>query len=148
MTKYPVKQRLRSRIFSATFSVVALAAWLLASNHCAIGGLAPKPASAADHSHCGGSQEAPADQEKRSDCDGSKCCKSLSAPTLGFAKNLVTFDTALFATTDYLANALPSLGATHDDVICELDTGPPERPSFAESVLQRSILAHAPPISA
>ncbi len=148
MTKYLVKQRLRSRIFSATFSVVALAAWLLASNHCAIGGLAPKQTAAADHSHCGGSQEAPADEEKGRDCDGSKCCKSLSAPTLAFAKSVITFDAALFTTTDYLSNALPSFGALHDDRICELDTGPPERSSFAESVLQRSILAHAPPVSA
>ena len=148
MTKYPVKQRLRSRIFSATFSVVALAAWLLASNHCAIGGLAPEPAEAADHSHCGGSKEAPAEEEKDRGCDGSKCCKSLSAPTLAFAKSLVTFDTALVATTDYLSNALASINASHEDPICELDTGPPERTSFAESVLQRSILAHAPPASA
>jgi len=29
----------------------------------------------------------------------------------------------------------------------ELDTGPPFAGSFAESVLQRSILAHAPPFS-
>ena len=29
----------------------------------------------------------------------------------------------------------------------ELDTGPPFARSFAESVLQRSILAHAPPVS-
>ena len=29
----------------------------------------------------------------------------------------------------------------------ELDTGPPFAGSFAESVLQRSILAHAPPVS-
>ncbi len=28
----------------------------------------------------------------------------------------------------------------------ELDTGPPFAGSFAESVLQRSILAHAPPV--
>jgi hypothetical protein len=28
-----------------------------------------------------------------------------------------------------------------------LDTGPPNALSFSESVLQRSILAHAPPIS-
>ena len=29
----------------------------------------------------------------------------------------------------------------------ELDTGPPFVDSFAESVLQRSLLAHAPPVS-
>jgi hypothetical protein len=149
VTKYPVKQRLRSRIFSATASLVALAAWLTASNHCALGGLVPKQVEASAHSHCSGAvPEAPADEEKGGECDGSKCCKSLSAPTLAFAKSLVTFDTALFATTDYLTTALPSLGALHDDPICELDTGPPERSSFAESVLQRSILAHAPPVSA
>jgi hypothetical protein len=148
VTKYLVKQRLRSRIFSAIVSLVALAAWLTASNHCAIGGLVPKPVEAAAHSHCSGAPEAPAEEQKSGDCDGSKCCKSLSAPSLAFAKNVVAFDAALFATTDYLTDTLSSLGGSHDDPVCELDTGPPERPSFAESVLQRSVLAHAPPVSA
>ena len=146
MTKYPVKQRLRSRIFSATVSLVALAAWLTASNHCAIGGLAPKQVEAAEHSHCSGaSQEAPADEEKGGDCDGSKCCKSLSVPTLAFAKSAVSYDGVLFVAKDYFGSDFGSLGTNHDEPICELDTGPPATRSFAESVLQRSILAHAPP---
>lgn len=128
-------------------SLVALAAWLVASNHCALASLVPQPVQAAsEHSHCGGSDDAPEQQnDEGRDCDGSKCCKSLSAPTPGLAKNIVSYDGALFTAVDYLSGEFGSFGAQHDVPTGELDTGPPGTQSFAESVLQRSLLAHAPP---
>ena len=142
-----MKQRLGTRLFSASVSLVAVAAWFVASNHCAIANVAPKPAApgAADHSHCGGAEGAPAKEDEGGDCDGSKCCKSLSVPTLAFAKSAVSYDGLLFVAKDYFGSDFGSLGTNHDEPICELDTGPPATRSFAESVLQRSILAHAPP---
>ena len=141
-----MKQPLRTRLFRATFSLVALAAWSLASNHCALAGFMPvaKEAVAAP-SHCHGSSEAPAPEEKERDCDGSKCCNSLSAPSLAFAKDIVSYDASLFLPNDYPAFEQCILGSDHEAPIAEIDTGPPRSDSFAESVLQRSILAHAPP---
>ena len=128
-------------------SLVVVAAWFVASNHCALANVAPKPVQASgEHSHCGAAEDAPAGEEKGGrDCDGSKCCKSLSVSSLAFAKNVVSYDSGLVATKDYPGEVCASLGTDHDAPICELDTGPPVTASFAESVLQRSILAHAPP---
>ena len=141
-----MKQRLSARLFSATISLVALAAWFVASNHCALANVVPKAAEpASEHSHCGSSPQSTDNEEKGGECDGSKCCKSLSVPTLAFAKTVVSCDNALFVANDYLAGDFASLGTHHDAPICELDTGPPVTPSFAESVLQRSLRAHAPP---
>jgi hypothetical protein len=139
------------RLFHATFSLVALAAWLVASNHCAIGSFMPAQAEAAAtaHQHCASEQPAaPTDSEKDPSCDGSKCCKSLSAPTIAFAKNPVQFDTLSWTDAPLFAAIAAPAGEDHHLPISEFDTGPPERPSFAESVLQRSILAHAPPLVA
>ena len=142
-----MKQPLRTRLFSATFSLVAVAAWLLASNHCALAGLAPSQQKAVATSHCHGSSEAPAPSDKERECDGSKCCNSLAAPSLAFAKAVVTYDASLFVPEDFLAFEQRALGPEHGAPIAEIDTGPPRSDSFAESVLQRSILAHAPPSS-
>ena len=47
---------------------------------------------------------------------------------------------------DWIVAELISAAETHLSPL-ELDTGPPFAGSFAESVLQRSVLAHAPPVS-
>ena len=140
-----MKQPLRTRLFSATFSLVALAAWLLASNHCALAALMPLPQEAAASSHCHGSSEAPTPDDEERDCDGSKCCKSLSAPSLAFAKAVVSYDSSLFVAIDFPAFEQHALAFEHAPVIAEIDTGPPRSDSVAVSILQRSFLAHAPP---
>lgn len=140
-----MKQPLRSRLFRVTFSVVAVAAWLLASNHCALAGVMPVAKEPVTTSHCHGSSETPAPEQKERECDGSKCCNSLSAPSLAFAKDILSYETSLFVATDYPAFAQLLFGADHETPIAEIDTGPPCGDSFAESVLQRSLLAHAPP---
>ena len=140
-----MKQPLRTRLFSATFSLVALAAWLLASNHCALAAFMPVAEDAVATSHCHSSSETPAPENKERECDGSKCCKSLSVPSLAFAKDVVHYDASLFMAADYLAFEQRVPRSEHAAPIAEIDTGPPRSDSFAESVLQRSILAHAPP---
>lgn len=140
-----MKQPLGLRLFNASVSLVALAAWVVASNHCAIAGSLPKAAEQAAHAHCHASEEAPAQEEKQRECDGSRCCKSLSAPTLAFAKTLIAFDSQAFVPATLPALELTFATGDHDAPTAELDTGPPPVTSFAESVLQRSILAHAPP---
>ena len=149
MTKYPVKQPPGTRVVRATAALIAVVAWFVASNHCAVAGFGPAPAAdASAHSHCHGSSDKPAEEPKERECDGSKCCNSLNAPTLALAKSAVTYDSAHVSAPDF-AGFLRCFAVTqHDSVPCELDTGPPGSTSFAESVLQRSILAHAPPFLA
>ena len=129
----------------AVIALLTTVAWFLAANHCAVASLtAPLAEAATGHEHCGGSSDAPADPEKPNDCDGLNCCKSLSAPA-SFAKKLVGYDKAFFTLKDYVVSDIVFLDEQHDASIWELDTGPPRAHWFAESVLQRSLLAHAPP---
>lgn len=147
VTNYLVKQRPASRLLTAAISLVVASAWLLAANHCAVGALRPVAKSA--HLHCPG-HAAPEQQKKSSDggCDDQTCCKSLSVPAVGIAKSPVEYDDASFVAKEYPDAALTLSGGQHTLSILELDTGPPHAGSFAESVLQRSLLAHAPPLVA
>ena len=64
------------------------------------------------------------------------------------AKNPVGGEYLAFKVADFPA-LLPMLEAqTRNAVVAELDTGPPRGNWFAQSVLQHSLLAHAPPIFA
>ena len=141
-----MKQSPIRRVFRATVSLVAVAAWFHASNHCAIGEILPKPEPSSEHASCH-AQEAPAESEGKGDCADLSCCDSLSAPRLAFAKSIVAGDLDFYTDRDYFGNATFSLRIEHDAPIAELDTGPPESDSFAEAVLQRSLLAHAPPLA-
>jgi len=123
---------------------VVACAWLMASSHCLLACFLPAAdAIASGHEHCA-SQEAPAEQEEGRGCDAQNCCKALAAPT-PLAKNLVDCDATSFIIEDPLRTDRDVLREDHDAPIWELDTGPPHRRTFAESVLQRSLLAHAPP---
>ena len=79
---------------------------------------------------------------------GIQCCKILRAvvPTItkGWARNDAGVSDAdfYFEKLAFIAN---SQSATSPLL---LDTGPPGARSFAELILQRSVLAHAPPVSA
>lgn len=134
------------RVARVTISLLAITAWLFAANHCIVAELLPQtPVPSAEHEHCPG-HPAPVGEQKSNGCDGSSCCKSLSAP-LALSKTVVQFDMLSFATKDYPAASSIDLGELHLALIAEVDTGPPRSTSFAESVLQRSILAHAPPVA-
>ncbi|MEP6810000.1 MAG: hypothetical protein ABI992_07135 [Chthoniobacterales bacterium] len=143
-TNPAVQKRPTARVFSGAVSLLLAAAWLLASNHCAVAGFALKNPAEATHEHCAG-HGGSGQPQKDKGCDDQNCCKSLNAPSVTLAKSPVSFDQFHFVTADYFATVLPARGQLHPAVIFELDTGPPGLSSFAESVLQRSLLAHAPP---
>src|SRR5688572_2559084 len=144
-SKYPEMPRFLQRVSTAMIALVTAAAWFFAANHCVVACLvAPLNAEAESHEHCGGSSETPTDQERPNDCDTNNCCKSLSAPA-SFAKKLVGYDKAFYTLKDYVVSEVVFLGEQHDASISELDTGPPPAHGFADSVLQRSRLAPAPP---
>lgn len=77
-----------------------------------------------------------------------QCCKEFPPANLGASKNPVVFDSFSFTTHLYFAAVVLATEQARAELHpLELDTGPPFAASFAESVLQRSILANAPPFS-
>jgi len=74
------------------------------------------------------------------------CCKTLRATITSEAKVVEVESKNFVPIQDWIVAELISAVNTQLSPL-ELDTGPPFAGSFAESVLQRSILAHAPPVS-
>jgi hypothetical protein len=120
---------------------VTIAAWLLLSNHCALAILAASADSAPEMSACP-MHSSPA---KKNPGAKTPCCKTLHAIV---AKSVAANPAALrlIGPLDYTKEifARPVRIAIE---IHGLDTGPPGYLSFAESVLQESMLSHAPPLS-
>jgi hypothetical protein len=121
--------------------VLSLAAWFALSNHCAIGAAAGPEGSASEPTGCP-MHSPPAKQKPATK---TPCCKDLRAIVAKcVAANPVAL--RLLSPRDYTtAIFAPPLRIAVE--IEELDTGPPGCLSFAESVLQESMLSHAPPVS-
>ena len=74
------------------------------------------------------------------------CCKVLRATVTSQAKLIDAANKVFVPIPNGLVAELIFAGETHFALVpLELDIGPPFAVSFAESVLQRSLLAHAPP---
>jgi hypothetical protein len=120
--------------------VVAICSWFAISNHCAFAALATKT----DAAPACPFHSKPAKQEKQS--TGAQCCKVLRAVASVPAKGWARDDTKLSDSDGYQGErALVSASWQTTLVPLSLDTGPPGVRSFAELILQRSLLAHAPP---
>ncbi len=127
----------------APIVVLAVLAWLAVSNHCTVAALEGSAGIiAAPTCHGLHDGDAPTKQKKESDVE---CCKVLRATLPSLSKNLVAQDASTFAMQAYFVALF--LAPEQAQPVCplELDTGPPASTSFAETVLQRSLLAHAPP---
>ena len=74
-----------------------------------------------------------------------ECCKTLSATALSVSKTQVGYKSGDFLLFRHSNARLCQVTVEHPITNSALDTGPPKSLSFAESVLQRSVLAHAPP---
>jgi hypothetical protein len=124
---------------SATVAI-AICSWLAISNHCAFSALA-FPVSQAQ-SACPFHSK-PAKEKKHS--AGVQCCKTLRAVVPTVAKSWTRNDTD-FSDVDlcFKEFALITYSRSQPAPLF-LDTGPPGAPTFAELILQRSLLAHAPP---
>ena len=121
--------------------LTTVAAWFSISNHCVVGAALAKAQPTAPQMHCHGNQPVPARQDGN---DNMPCCKLLKAlEAKAVTLNPNTID---FVPKEYLSSlVLPIISEPHKLLIA-CDSGPPEGAfSFSESVLQRSILAHAPP---
>jgi hypothetical protein len=121
--------------------VIAICSWFAISNHCAFGALATKTDAA---SHGCPFHSKPAKQQKQS--TEAQCCKILRAVASVPAKSWARDDTKLSDADGYHGeHALTIAYSQTTPVPLSLDTGPPGVRSFAELILQRSLLAHAPP---
>lgn len=125
--------------------VITAVAWFLISNHCVLAELQTVPkAKMSCHKPCCDSQSPAKDKSERS----TECCKTLRATLSATAKDFAGYDSSLFALQLYFVGAVISTNDSGPVPVLELNTGPPFVSTFAESVLQRSILAHAPPVIA
>jgi hypothetical protein len=122
---------------------IAICSWIVVSNHCAFAAVATKNDSA--QAICPFHSKPEKQKEQSSQV---QCCKILRAVVPTIAKSWTRGDGDVsdihFAFEDcrllgYFRDLLAPL---------LLDTGPPGAQSFAESVLQRSLFAHAPPFLA
>jgi hypothetical protein len=122
--------------------VVAICSWFAISNHCAFAALATKANSVQT-----GCPFHSKPKEKQS--TGAQCCKILraiaSVATESWVRDDANFSGVHFRSEDRAGGAedLRTVRA-----LSFFDTGPPGVRSFAELILQRSLLAHAPPFFA
>ena len=124
-------------------AIVIAVAWFFISNHCVLAELQrASETKASCHQPCCGNQP-PAKNKTES---ATECCKTLRVTLTGAAKDFAGYDSSLFVLQLYFIGPIIFTNASGPIPILELDTGPPFVHTFAESVLQRSIPAHAPPL--
>ncbi|HEY5891770.1 MAG TPA: hypothetical protein VIT91_00940 [Chthoniobacterales bacterium] len=144
----------RSRISPRKAFVVLLTAiaWLTVSNHCALAAtvFSLKSESVSLCNACHDENDVQSQSKSKSDAGksgGIACCKVLKATASDLKTSSVpqqlpsgSFDYATVLERNFSVN----------DVRLEtaMSTGPPGARSFAELVLNRSLLAHAPPVFA
>lgn len=122
--------------------LLTIAAWICLSNHCALGFSAPPAEAVVEAGQCP-MHSAPAKQKPATHLP---CCKDLRAVAAAAVKSVAGIAMQSVASQDYAAEGF--LPPPHVAIeTFALDTGPPGAITFAESVLQRSILVHAPPVS-
>jgi len=144
MFEFFVLVRLTTAVVKASIRcagvAIAICSWIAISNHCAFAAIATQTDS--EQAACPFHSKQ-ANQKQQS--SQAQCCKILRAlvlvKTKPWARDHVRFSDVDFfveerAHTACSARTLPPL---------LLDTGPPDARSFAELILQRSLLAHAPP---
>jgi hypothetical protein len=137
-----------SRALRLLVVVTSILAWFTASNHCVFATPLLKKAAIEHNGIPSGCpmhpQQQPAQPKNQNRCGDLPCCKNLQATITPVAK-LVANPVFLGALLTFFAPA-PVAPTPGRRSISSLDTGPPGRSSFAELVLHRSVLAHAPPV--
>ena len=120
--------------------LLTITAWLLLSNHCALGLSGTLVEADSELGACP-MHSVPA---KKKPAANLPCCKELRAIASYASKNVANGASQLVGVRDYVTAVFLTPPRLTTRVLV-LDTGPPHSLSFAESILQRSILAHAPP---
>jgi hypothetical protein len=144
----------RARIWMLVISLITLVSLLVATNHCAIEGqfgrsvaLAPTNVSeTAGCAQCAGNSLPSGDKSHHAQQALMACCKSLQAIVSNATTDVPAFDADSFARPTDLPDWKSERGDRERSATnVQWDTGPPKVSSFAELVLQHSILSHAPP---
>jgi len=134
---------LRPRVLRFPIIALGMVAWFALTNHCALAaleGAAQTPMPSCHESVP--AKHAPAKHDHQSTVE---CCKVLRATLITLSSNQASYDALAFATHTYVVALISAAEQSRLNPVIEWDTGPPDGQSFAESVLQRSVLAHAPP---
>jgi len=134
-----------ARVWRGAVAALAVISWLTLANHCALG-------LAASDSHSGISDPqhdcCTSDvtmQSKPAKQSGNPCCKTLPAVSISAAKAFVGPSHEVLINPFSAAPVLLDLAGAIELRARFLDAGPPQERTFAETVLQRSLRAHAPP---
>src|SRR4029077_17282524 len=138
--------RLPRAVGNSTLRVAGVAlgfcSWIAISNHCAFAAIATTidltQSACPFHSK-------PAKEKQQS--SQVQCCKILRAVALAKTKSWAR-DDAKLSTVDLCLRERALIARSLSTLPLLLDTGPPGARSFAELILQRSLLAHAPPFRA
>jgi hypothetical protein len=124
-------------------ALMAICSWFAISNHCAFASVTTKIHS--EQTECPFHSK-PAKQKPEP--SQLQCCKILRAVVLAQTKSWAR-DDAKFSDVGLRVEEFAHLALSHSaQASLPLDTGPPGARSFAELILQRSLLAHAPPFRA
>jgi hypothetical protein len=119
---------------------VMLLAWFVITNHCALARLTAQE----ERQCCHFQKPEPVKESPCQELD--QCCTAVKSSLSGKVEvkfnAVASFQTQYNAVLQVLAE-IPELALALD-----FDHGPPRVVSFAESVLQRSLLSHAPPFTA
>jgi hypothetical protein len=131
----------QSRGFVVAIIMTVAVAWLFASNHCALAAVESPAKPASEHTCCHSGKGA-----SQPPGHAMQCCKALAAPVPNVigapAVHLQELQPAWFQASRVQASAEAPILA----VDTASDTGPPRGAlSFAVLILNRSLLAHAPP---
>jgi hypothetical protein len=140
----PVVKAFRASLLTRCLvAAVMLFSWMVLTNHCALAAILTSTAAKPMHAHCHaamhhGTKEPPGQGIR-------ECCQAVkvSLPS----KMVLKLASTSFALRSY--TILLVLASRPDEPGTELlqDHGPPPAASFAEIVLQRSLLSHAPPLA-
>jgi hypothetical protein len=133
----------QARWLSAVVTCVAAFAWLVAANHCAFATIAAHSAKTA-HACCH-DEDGQHDQSLPAFPQSMQCCDTLKAAVpvqaVAPAVSLYELQPAWIESEN-----LPNLAAAQSLVIAPATGPPPRAETFVEVVLNRSLLAHAPPV--
>jgi hypothetical protein len=133
-------------IFRSLVVATSIAAWLVASNHCVLAATPFKDQTGNSACPMHAQKQNTPQPENGNGCGDLPCCKNLQATGVSTAKT-VTKPIWLGALHVFFIPVVAIIQRQHRPPLSILDTGPPGENNFTESVLQRSILAHAPPVS-
>ena len=118
--------------------------WFALANRCALA-LVVASTEERSHSCCQEDNAAAKTPGKGNEPSTGECCKTLDATFVSVAKQLTDFNASVALDSYFVALVVFPNASGFMPMAIALDTGPPFASSFAETVLQRSLLAHAPP---